>query len=136
MSIKEYKIQILSVLVMVLVMSQVYPKNIINVSVYLEGDKANMATVVDLSLDYNENNLNLISYSPEGILKTWDAKRFLLMPNSNDFSKPIIKLKFKTNNFFTSENIKIATESQVYLSDIGITSLPSDKINIRLDYEQ
>ena len=46
------------------------------------------------------------------------------------------KLKFKTNNFFTSENIKIATESQVYLSDIGITSLPSDKINIRLDYEQ
>ena len=110
MSIKEYKIQILSVLVMALAMFQVYPKNIINVSVYLEGDKANMAT--------------------------WDAKRFLLMPNSNDFSKSIIKLKFKTNNFFTSENIKIATESQVYLSDIGITSLPSDKINIRLDYEQ
>ena len=60
MSIKEYKIQILSVLVMALAMFQVYPKNIINVSVYLEGDKANMATVVDLFLDYNENNLNLI----------------------------------------------------------------------------
>ena len=135
-NIKEFKIAILSLLVIVLcVIINISQKHTVDVGVYLEGDKANVVKVVDLVLNYDKNDLSLVSYSRQGLLKTWDGNRFLLMPTSVNSGKPIIVLKFRTGMPFSPGDIKIMPESQVYLSNIGSVHLPNGGISFKLNFE-
>ena len=131
---KEFKIAILSLLVIVLCVFNISQKHTVDVSVYIEGDKANMVKVVDLTLDYN-NNLNLVSYSRQGLLKAWGKKRFLLMPNADSSEKQLIRLRFTAGKPVVPGDIKIMPESQVYLSNIGSVHLPNNGISFKLSYE-
>jgi len=132
---KEFKIAILSLLVIFLcVIITISQKHTVDVGIYLEGDKANIVKVVDLSLNYNDN-LNLVSYSRDGLLKVWDGKRFLLMPNPDSSEKQLIRLRFAAGKPVVPGDIKIMPESQVYLSNIGSVSLPNHGISFKLNYE-
>lgn len=131
---KEFKIAILSLLVIVLCVFDISQKHTVDVSVYIEGDKASLVRVVDLTLDYNDN-LDLVSYSRNGLLKAWSNKRFLLMPNLTSSDRELIKLRFGTNMPLTSKDIKIMPESQVYLSNIGSVHLPDKGISFKLNFE-
>lgn len=131
---KEYKIFILSFLTILLAIYIVYPAKTFTVSLYLDGRDASSASVIDLVLNYNKN-LTLLSYSNKNLLKSLDNNRFLLLPNSNNLSLPLMTFKFKSKIPFLSKDITVSPKTQVYLSKIGPADLTNGKIKFKLNYE-
>lgn len=114
-----------------------------DVSIYVEGDRADLARVADLMVEYDKSNLELISSESGGFLTSasvitkegWEEGRSLLMSTSADISKPILKLKFKLRNEDEEPDIRLSSSSSLYLSQIGPASLPSEGIGYRVRYE-
>ncbi len=124
-----------------IVISSFVNKNTYNVYIYLEGENANLARVADLIVDYDKNNLELVSATTGGFLdnstvfnkKEWGNNRVLLMSTETDLAKPVLKLVFKSK--VKPENIKLSENSMVYLSNIGAATLPSNGIRYIVKYE-
>jgi len=113
-----------------------------DVSIYVEGDKASLARVADLMVEYDKANLELVSTSTGGFMSNsnvikkddWEISRALMMSTSVDTTKPILRLKFRGKNRPT--NIKLSENSLVYLANIGSATIPSNGIEYRVKYEQ
>lgn len=141
------KIFILSIAVLVLALFNVVVTNKSNmktydISVFIEGDNANLARVADLSVDYDKNNLELVSSSAGGFFvgssnlkkDDWEDSRSLQMSTSVDVTKPILRLKFRRINN-VPPSIKVSSDSSLYLSQLGSVALPSDGINYKIKYD-
>lgn len=132
---KEFEIAALSLIVVIFCVFIVSQKHTANVGVYIDGDKGDTVKVVDLSLNYG-SNLNLVSYSHQGLLKVWRGKRFLLMPDLTGSNKKLIQLRFESATPFTLKDITIMPQSQVYISNIGPVYLPNEGISFKLNYSE
>lgn len=142
------KINLLSIAVLSLVLfNLVENKNVatktFDVGVFIEGDKANLARVADLLVDYDKNNLELVSSSAGGFLvgssnikkDEWVSGRSLQMSTSTNEKEPILRLKFRGKKNMNPPNIRLSSHSTFYLSQIGVITLPSDEINYRIKYD-
>lgn len=142
------KINLLSIVVLVLALFNIVGnKNVtaetFDVSVFIEGDKANLARVADLLVDYDKNNLELVSSSAGGFLvgslnikkDEWVSGRSLQMSTSTNEEEPILRLKFRGKKNINPPNIRLSPYSTFYLSQIGATTLPSDGISFRIKYD-
>lgn len=134
-NIKEYKIELLSVLTLILICFLIIPKKEYLVDIYMDGDNKDIATIVELKLDYDKSSLDLSSFNSYGILKHWNNDRFLIMPSSDRLDKPIITLKFNKKWLFSNSKLGISDQSQVYLSHIGVSDLRNSKISFNLKYD-
>jgi hypothetical protein len=134
-NIKKYKIELLSVLTLILICFLIIPKKEYLVDIYMDGDNKGIATIVELKLDYDKSSLNLSSFNSYGVLKHWNNDRFLIMPSSDRLDKPIITLKFNKSWLFSNSKLGISDQSQVYLSHIGVSDLRNSKISFNLKYD-
>ncbi len=144
---KTNKIIFLSIAVLVLAIFTVFyssdiNKNVYDVSIYIEGDNANLARVADLLVEYDKQDLELVSTSTGGFLDNssvikkdgWGINRALLMSTSADNTKPILKLRFKGKD--RPKNIRLSNGSVLYLANIGAATLPSSGVSYRVEYGQ
>lgn len=142
------KINLLSIAVLVLILFNLITINkntgtkIYDVSVFIDGDKAFLARVADLSIDYDKNNLELVSSSAGGffigssVIKKdgWADERSLQMSTQVDLTKPILRLKFRGTKTVPPP-IRVSSDSILYLSQLGSANLLSDGISYIIKYE-
>ncbi len=104
------------------------PQKTYLVDIYIEGNNKELASIVDLRLDYDKSDLNLNSFNSYGILKYWNDDRFLIMPSNDKLDIPVLSLEFTKKGLFSSQDIEISDQSQVYLSHVGVSNLRNSKI--------
>lgn len=132
---KDYKIELLSVTALVLACFLVMPSRSDTVYIYLDGNNKDIASIVDLKIDYDKSDLSLKSFNSYGILKHWNNDRFLIMPDNSKLERPIIALYFNRKNVFARLKINILDKSQIYLSHIGVSDLRNSEIKFIVNYD-
>lgn len=133
--IKEYQTEFLSIVILILVCFLMIPQKTYLVDIYIDGNNKELASIVDLRLDYDKSDLNLNSFNSYGILKYWNDDRFLIMPSNDKLDIPVLSLAFTKKSLFSSPDIEISDQSQVYLSHVGVSDLRNSKIKFSLKYD-
>lgn len=133
--IKEYQTEFLSIAILILVCFLMIPQKTYLVDIYIDGNNKELASIVDLRLDYDKSDLNLNSFNSYGILKYWNDDRFLIMPSNDKLDIPVLSLAFTKKSLFSSPDIEISDQSQVYLSHVGVSDLRNSKIKFSLKYD-
>lgn len=142
------KIIYLSIIVLLLAVFNILTVNktktpeIREAEIFLEGDMASLTRAADLKVEYDSDNVTLISSSSGGFLiassvvnkEGWDIARSLLVSSAVDTTKPILKIKFKIKNGAMDPKIKLSPESKLYLSGFGDATLLEFGSKYRVNY--
>ncbi len=121
----------------------------LDVSIFVEGDNAGLTRVADLLVEYDKNNLELVSATGGGFLvgsstvqkDGWEDGRSLLMSTTIDTTKPILELKFRSKKTIEPSSVKLSPESTIYLTGIGASTIVnneganSEVLSYRVSYE-